>query len=55
MFQPLLPDCNSIEFNNEKDILKITSKTAGVVLETIQGGAGFIVPENNYLKKVKIF
>ena len=53
IFQPLLPDCNSIEFNNEKDILKITSKTAGVVLETIQGGAGFIVPKNNYLKKIK--
>lgn len=53
IFQPLLPDCNSIEFNNEKDILKITSKTAGVVLETIQGGAGFIVPKNDYLKKIK--
>lgn len=52
-FQPLLPDCNSIEFNNEKDLLKITSKTAGIVLETIQGGAGFIVPENDYLKKVR--
>ena len=52
-FQPLLPECNSIEFNNEKDILKITTKTAGVVLETIQGGAGFIVPKNDYLKKVK--
>lgn len=52
-FQPLLPDCNSIEFNNEEDILKITSKTAGVVLETIQGGAGFIVPKNDYLQKVK--
>lgn len=53
IFQPLLPNCNSIEFNNEKDILKITSKTAGVVLETIQGGAGFIVPKNDYLRKVK--
>ena len=52
-FQPLLPECNAIEFNNEKELLKITSKTAGVVLETIQGGAGFIVPENDYLKKVR--
>ncbi len=52
-FQPLLPDCNSILFNNEKDLFKITSKTAGVVLETIQGGAGFIVPEKDYLKKVR--
>lgn len=52
-FQPLIPDCNSITFNSEKDIEKITSKTAAVVLETIQGGAGFIIPENDYLKKVK--
>ena len=52
-FQPLLPECNAIEFNNEKELLKITSKTAGVVLETIQGGAGFIVPEDDYFKKVR--
>lgn len=52
-FQPLLPNCNSIEFNSEKDLEKITTKTAGVVLETIQGGAGFILPTNDYLKKVR--
>jgi acetylornithine aminotransferase len=52
-FKPLIPECNSITFNNEEDILKITTKTAGVVLETIQGGAGFILPENDYLKKIK--
>ena len=52
-FQPLIPNCNSISFNSEKDLEKITDKTAAVVLETIQGGAGFIIPENNYLKKVK--
>lgn len=52
-FRPLLPNVNFIEFNNEGDLLKITSKTAAVVLETIQGGAGFIEPINNYLTKVK--
>ena len=52
-FRPLLPDVAWIEFNNEKEIEKITTKTAGVVLETIQGGAGFITTENNYLLKVK--
>ena len=52
-FQPLIPNCNSIAFNSEKDLEKITNKTAAVVLETIQGGAGFIIPENDYLKKVK--
>jgi acetylornithine/succinyldiaminopimelate/putrescine aminotransferase len=52
-FKPLIPDCNSIEFNSENDLEKITKKTAAVVLETIQGGAGFILPKNDYLKKVR--
>ena len=51
-FRPLIPGVSFIEFNNEKDILKINHNTAGVILETIQGGAGFIEPKNNYLKKV---
>ena len=53
VFRPLLPDIYHIEFNNEKDLKKITTKTACVILETIQGGAGFILPKNDYLKKVK--
>jgi len=52
-FRPLVPGIKFIEFNNADDISKITSKTAAVILETIQGGAGFIEPINNYLKLVK--
>ncbi len=52
-FRPLIPGTKFIEFNNELDIEKITSKTAGVILETIQGGAGFIEPKNDFLTKVK--
>lgn len=52
-FRPLLPDVDWIEFNKEQDLMRITSRTAAVVLETIQGGAGFITPEDNYLLKVK--
>ncbi|MGS0527472.1 aspartate aminotransferase family protein [Zobellia nedashkovskayae] len=52
-FRPLIPDVRFIEFNNEEDLKKITEKTAGVILETIQGGAGFIEPKNGYLKKVR--
>jgi len=52
-FRPLVPDVRFISFNNEADIQNITTKTAGVILETIQGGAGFIEPENGYLAKVK--
>ena len=46
-FRPLLPDVRFITFNSEEDLDFITSKTAGVILETIQGGAGFIEPKNN--------
>ena len=53
IFRPLIPDVDFITFNNESDLQKITTKTAGVLLETIQGGAGFIQPENDFLKKVK--
>jgi len=52
-FRPLIPDVKIISFNNENDISKISDKTAAVILETIQGGAGFIVPQNDYLSKVK--
>ena len=51
-FRPLIPGVSFIEFNNEDDLIKINETTAGVILETIQGGAGFIEPQNNYLKKV---
>ena len=52
-FRPLLPNCNPIQFNSEEDLSKITENTAAVLLETIQGGAGFIFPKNAYLKKVR--
>ncbi len=52
-FRPLLPNVRFIEFNNEEKLNQITNKTACVILETIQGGAGFITPENNYLAKVR--
>ncbi|MCL6219976.1 aspartate aminotransferase family protein [Zunongwangia pacifica] len=52
-FRPLIGDIDFIEFNNEDHLNRITEKTAAVILETIQGGAGFIQPENDYLKKVK--
>ncbi len=53
-FRPLLPDIRFIDFNSMNDIKKITSNTAAVILETIQGGAGFIEPKNNFLKNIQI-
>lgn len=53
IFRPLIPDVDFITFNNEADLEKITTKTAGIILESIQGGAGFIEPQNDFLVKVK--
>lgn len=52
-FRPLIPDVHFLQFNDENDIQKITQKTAAVILETIQGGAGFILPKNDYLLKIR--
>ncbi len=52
-FGPLVPNCHAIQFNDLGDLNKITTRTAAVILETIQGGAGFIFPKNGYLKKVR--
>ena len=52
-FRPLIPDVDFITFNNEANLQKITTKTAGIILESIQGGAGFIQPSNDFLLKVK--
>jgi len=53
VFRPLIPDVDFITFNNEEDIQKISTRTAGIIVESIQGGAGFIQPENGFLRKVK--
>ena len=52
-YRPLIPGTRYIRFNNPEDLKNITSQTAAVILETIQGGAGFIVPDKGYLKKIK--
>lgn len=52
-FRPLMPNIRFINFNDEGDLQKITEKTAAVVLETIQGGAGFILPKEGYLEQVR--
>jgi len=52
-FRPLIPGTRFIRFNHLEDLEKITTNTAAVILETIQGGAGFIVPKGGYLQAVK--
>lgn len=52
-FEPLIPCVEFIEFNSFEEINKIDEETSCVVLETIQGSAGFIKPKEDYLNKVK--
>jgi acetylornithine/N-succinyldiaminopimelate aminotransferase len=52
-FRPLLPFVNFINFNDETEFHKITEKTACVIAETIQGAAGFLMPDQDYFKNLK--
>ncbi|MCJ8496908.1 aspartate aminotransferase family protein [Chryseobacterium salipaludis] len=52
-FRPLLPLVDFIEFNNTDEFSKITEKTACVIAETIQGAAGFLMPDQDYFMRLK--
>lgn len=52
-FRPLLPDIRHIEYNNITDLKQITTNTACVIIETIQGEAGAVVPQNDFLKLLR--
>jgi acetylornithine/N-succinyldiaminopimelate aminotransferase len=52
-FRPLLPDTFQIAFNVEKSLDAIDKNTAAVIVEPIQGEAGIIFPENDFLKKIR--
>ena len=48
-FRPLVPDTRQIRFNDLTDLSSISSKTACVVIETIQAEAGIILPEDGFI------
>jgi acetylornithine/succinyldiaminopimelate/putrescine aminotransferase len=52
-FRPLLPGIRHLRYNHPDDLRLITSRTAAVVLETVQGEAGVRAPENHYLTQVR--
>lgn len=52
-FRPLLPDIRFLEFNNSEDLKKITTKTAAVVVESVQAEAGIVLPKAGYLKAMR--
>ncbi len=52
-FRPLLPETKLIKINSIDDLKHITSKTAAVVLETVQGEAGVVEAELEFLSALR--
>jgi acetylornithine/succinyldiaminopimelate/putrescine aminotransferase len=52
-FRPLLPDVQFLQHNQLADIERITEKTAGVILETIQGDAGVRRPTVTFMRALR--
>ena len=52
-FRPLLPDTKAIRFNCVEDLEQITTRTACVLCEPVQGEAGVRVPEECYLQALR--
>ena len=52
-FRPLLPDVYHVDYNSQAAIDLIDSRTACVVMETIQAEAGIIVPTKNWIQAIR--
>ncbi len=52
-FRPLIPDVSFLDFNDANMLDRISENTACVVIECIQAEAGIILPEKEYLRKVR--
>lgn len=52
-YRPLLPGIRHIHYGEMKDIAAITSATAAVIIETIQGEAGVRIADKNYFQALR--
>ena len=52
-FRPLLPGVTSIEYNHPEQLDAITTRTACVIMEPVQGEAGVRLPEEGWLQAVR--
>jgi len=52
-FRPLLPDIKHINLNNLAELKAITTKTACVIIEPVQGEGGVNIATKEYLKKLR--
>ena len=52
-FRPLLPDIRFIQHNSTSDLTQISTKTAAVIIETVQGDAGVRIPTKDFLTELR--
>jgi acetylornithine/N-succinyldiaminopimelate aminotransferase len=52
-YRPLLPDIEFIAFNASADLEHITTQTACVIIEAVQGEAGVRVPDVSYMQDLR--
>lgn len=52
-FRPLIPDVRFLTHNDITELDQITRRTAGVIIETIQGDAGVRIPDKQYMEKLR--
>ncbi len=52
-FRPLLPGIRHIPFGEEEALSEITTKTACVIAEPIQGEAGAVVPSESFMRALR--
>jgi len=52
-YRPLLPDCRSLEYNNEEELKHITTKTACVIAEVVQAESGIYPANPCWLRRLR--
>ena len=52
-FRPLLPDTLQLEYNNERELKKISERTAAVIIEPVQAESGITVPSKNFIQALR--
>lgn len=52
-YRPLLPDVRQLEFNRVEDLCEITSRTAAVIIEPVQGEGGIQLPAPGFLEALR--
>lgn len=52
-YAPLIPDFKTLPFNNIQRLEEISQNTAAVIIEPIQGEAGVVVPQVEFIRRLQ--